>query len=90
MNMSYCRYRNTLNDLRDCINDVTEHIREEAEYKVSSEEINAFRQMVYDFHELMAYEIGCIDDDGNLDEDALEKACEAMSKEYSEEVETDW
>lgn len=84
MNMSYCRYRNTLNDLRDCIYNATAHIREEAGYKVSTEEISAFRQMVYDMHEFLAYEVGCIDEDGNFDDDALEKACEAMSRDYSE------
>lgn len=89
MNMSYCRYRNTLNDLRDCINEAMLHIRGEAEYKVSPEEITAFRQMVYNMHEFLAYEVGCIDEDGNLDEDALEKACEAMSREYSETFDED-
>lgn len=91
MNMSYCRYRNTLNDLRDCIYDATYHIRAEAEYNVSPEEIAAFRQMVYDMHEFPAYEVGCIDEDGNLDDDALEKACDAMSREYREDMdESEW
>jgi len=87
MNMSYCRWRNTLNDLRDCINDATDHINEEAEYKVSPEEINAFKNMMYEAYEFMAYTAGIIGSDGELDDDALERACEALGKEWSEDVE---
>ena len=46
-------------------------------------------QMVYDMHEFLAYEVGCIDEDGNFDDDALEKACEAMSRDYSEILDDD-
>lgn len=39
-NMSYCRFRNTSNDLRDCVNAL-----EDEDYPDSSEELNAAKRM---------------------------------------------
>ena len=42
-NMSYCRFQNTLNDLRDCFKAIQNH---EA---LSDDEANAFRSLMNDF-----------------------------------------
>lgn len=41
-NMSYCRFRNTLNDLQDCY----EHIGEDEENELSEEEFKAKRNLI--------------------------------------------
>lgn len=84
--MSYCRYEGTYSELRACLNDVEEHINEEAEYEVSDREIQWFRNMVELFHEFLC-EQELMDEDGNLDNEALDRVCEAMTKSYDEEEE---
>ena len=79
MNMSYCRYENTMRDLRDCINDVIEHVNEEAKYSVSEREIDCFRKMVKEFHELMTF-CSIINDDGTINEEELDDVCFYMEK----------
>ena len=84
MYMSYCRFEGTHQELRACLEDVEEHIQEEAEYKVSENEIEHFQNMVRDFYSwLVDYEL--ITEDGELDEEMLERACEYMRKSYREE-----
>ena len=87
MYMSYCRYEGTYSELRSCLSDVEEHVNEEAEYEVSDREIQWFRNMVELFHEFLC-EQELMDEDGNLDMNALDKVCEAMAKRYDEEEES--
>lgn len=42
-NMSYCRFRNTLGDLRDCRDWLSEH---EPTKNLSSEELAAFERLI--------------------------------------------
>ena len=86
MYMSYCRYEGTYAELRACLNDVTEHVNEEAEYEVSDREIGKFRDMVELFHEFLC-DMELLDEDGNLDNEALDSVCEAMARSYKEEEE---
>lgn len=47
MNMSYCRFRNTEQDLRDCINHLDPELRENWEdEELSMEEEKAARRMI--------------------------------------------
>ena len=84
--MSYCRYEGTYSELRACLNDVEEHINEEAEFEVSDHEIQHFRNMVEYFHDFLC-NMELLDEDGNLDDDALDAVCEAMAKSYEPEEE---
>ena len=86
MNMSYCRQENTYAALRECLCDVEEHVNEEAPYEVSRREIREFRNMVEYFHEFLC-NMELLDEDGNLDNEALDRVCEAMAKSYDEEEE---
>ena len=85
MNMSYCRYSNTLEDLRDCIDDALAHEREEAKYSVSKQEIDAFRNIVLDSYQflettdLINWEEQC------LDEFELDELCFKMEKGLDEQ-----
>lgn len=87
--MSYCRFEGTYHELRACLSDVEEHVNEEAEYKVSEREIQEFRNMVEYFHDFLC-EQELLDEDGNLDWDAIENVCEAMGKSYSQDNEEDY
>lgn len=84
--MSYCRYEGTYSELRACLNDVEEHVNEEAEYEVSDHEIQHFRNMVEYFHDFLC-NMELLDEDGNLDDDALDAVCEAMAKSHEPEEE---
>lgn len=84
MYMSYCKYEGTRAEMNVCIEDVIEHINEEAEYEVSDHEIQQFRKMVHEFVEFM-YEADLLDEHGEVNEDALDSVCEAMAKGYEEE-----
>jgi hypothetical protein len=42
-NMSYCRFQNTLEDLRDCANWLAEH---EPTKELSAEELKAFERLI--------------------------------------------
>ena len=53
MYMSYCRYEGTAAELNVCLEDVREHVYEEAEYEVSDREITNFKHLVTRFHEFM-------------------------------------
>ena len=86
MYMSYCRFEGTYSELRACLNDVEEHVNEEAEYEVSDREIQHFRNMVELFHEFLC-EQELMDSYGDLDWTAIDKVCEAMKKSYGEEEE---
>jgi DNA primase len=47
-NMSYCRFRNTAENVKDCLNALDPN---ENEYEITSEEVQAGRQMFIDFLE---------------------------------------
>ena len=86
INMSYCRQENTYLALREALSDVEEHMNEEAEYEISDREIQNFRNMVEYFHDFLCNQ-ELLDEDGNLDDEALDRVCEAMAKSYDEEDE---
>ena len=87
--MNNKKFQNALYDLRACMYDVDEHINAEAEHKVSDEEINAFRQMVYEMQDFLVNGICVLDDDKQIDLGQLEFVCDAMSREYSETFDGD-
>lgn len=78
INMSYGRQENTYAALREALGDVSDHINEEAQYPVSEREIMEFRHMMQFVVEFM-YENDLLDEDGELDDEALCRVCEAMS-----------
>lgn len=84
--MSYCRFEGTFYELRNCLSDVEEHVNEEAEYEVSSREIQEFRNMVEYFHDFLC-NMELLDENGDLDMDELDNVCEAMARSYGEEDE---
>ena len=86
INMSYCRQENTFAALRECLDDIYEHVNEEAEYAVSDREIQNFRNMVECFHAFLL-EMDLLDENGDLINEALDEVCEAMAKGYIENEE---
>lgn len=79
MYMSYCRFEGTKQELRHCLNDVTDHINKEAEYPVSDGEIRHFRAMVYDFVEFLQ-DTEILDENGEVDKAVLDTVCEKMKE----------
>ena len=80
MYMSYCRFEGTKQELNACINDVQDHVMEEAEEEISERETECFRTMVFNFVEFLN-EMEIIDSE--IDEEALEEVCRAMKKAYT-------
>ena len=78
MYMSYCRFEGTRQELRACLTDVEEHVNGEAEYPVSQNEIRHFENMVREFVDWL-HDAALLDDEGYLDEDALDNALDAMA-----------
>lgn len=89
MYMSYCRFEGTYHELRACVADVEEHVNEEAEYEVSDNEINFFRLMISDMVEFLQNQ-ELLDEHGELNEEELDKICEAMAKSYESEEYEDY
>ena len=73
-------------ELQACLSNVTEHINGEAEYAVSDREIEWFRRMVEEFAEWMQ-DAGVLDENGYLDDDALDEVCESMKRTCEDEEE---
>lgn len=86
MYMNYCRYEGTYKELWRCLNDVEAHVGQYAEYEVSDDEIQWFRNIVELFHDFLC-EQRLMDENGNLDMNELDKICETMSQSYEEEDE---
>lgn len=82
--MSYCRHEGTLSELRICLDDAIEHVNEEAQYEVSSREIECFKHIITEVYDFMN-DMSLLNSDGELDFDELENICEAMSKSYDAE-----
>ena len=64
-NMSYCRFRNTLADFKDCKNALEELMYEESEDVISDEEADAAEEMVRIAFGLLD-ELGFITEDGEF------------------------
>lgn len=48
-NMSYCRFRNTLHDVRDCLNTLNDYLESDCdEVEISKEEMAAAHQFLSD------------------------------------------
>lgn len=45
-NMSYCRFENTLNDLRDCLEHINDEIESEREYKARVDLIETCKEII--------------------------------------------
>lgn len=86
MYMSYCRYEGTRMELQVCLENATEHINGEAEDAVSDREIEWFRRMVGEFAEWLQ-DMALLDENGYLDEDALDEICESMKHTCEDEEE---
>lgn len=84
MYMSYCRFEGTHQELKACLADVDEHLAEMAEYEVSEDEVDHFRDMVMDFFGWMQ-DSELITEDGELDEEQLDRICDMMRKAYPPE-----
>lgn len=81
INMSYCRYENTLLALRECLNDVGEHVNEEAECTVSKREIGCFKSIVAEFWCFLV-DNELINEDGELSDSSLNEVCEKMAQSF--------
>lgn len=77
VNMSYCRFENTLLALRECIDDVQEHVDGYAKYPTSEGEAKQFRMMVQEFVNFLN-ENGILDEYNDVDEVALADVIERM------------
>lgn len=53
MNMTYCRYQNTLTDLRDCVQDIEERTEGGAAEMLSREEFEALAQIAIQAQHLL-------------------------------------
>ena len=84
MYMSYCRFEGTRQELQACFGEVYDHINEEAEYEVSDHEIREFRNMVRNMVEFLQ-DTEILDENGEVNERALDEVCETMRYGYSEE-----
>lgn len=73
-------------ELYACLDAVAEHVNGEAEYPVSENEVNNFKQMVQNFVGWL-HDMAILDDEGYLDEDALNEVCEDMMKAREDEDE---
>ena len=55
-NMSYCRFRNTLIDLRDCKNHVDEPLDNKDEWKARQELVKVCKKMVEDYEDFVDFD----------------------------------
>lgn len=69
-NMSYCRFRNTLEDYRDCYNTLCSAMDGE-DMEMSDEEIEAAKQLIEMSYNL-ADELGFVTTDGEFDNEECE------------------
>lgn len=79
MYMSYCRFEGTRNELRTCLNVVTDCVNEDNEYPVSDHEIQEFTNMVEDIVSFLQ-ELELLDEDGELNYGALHSICNSMRR----------
>lgn len=86
MYMSYCRFEGTRAEINACLNAVEEHVNGEADFPVSGNETNNFQHMVRDFVDWL-HDMALLDDEGYLDEDALNDVCDDMMKTREDEDE---
>lgn len=79
MYMSYCRFEGTRAELNVCMDEVTDHYNEEAEYEVSDNEITQFKDMVYEVVDFLK-NTDIIDDDVEINHEQLDRICLMMAK----------
>lgn len=84
MYMSYCRFEGTRAELNACMDVVQMHYNEEAEYEVSDKEITEFKKMIYEVVDFLQ-NTEIIDDEGEIDNEQLDRVCEMMGKSYEED-----
>ena len=88
MYMSYCKFEGTRSELRSCLSAVNEHIEGYAECAVSDREIRCFKETVIEFIDWL-HDVALLDDEGYLDEEALDQICEDMKRTAEDEEEDD-
>lgn len=76
-------------ELRACLNEVDDHVMESAEYEISNNEINHFRQMVIEFVGFMK-DNDLLDENGDLNFTELDHVCTNMAQSFNEEEGDDW
>ena len=79
MYSSYCRFEGTRMELDACLAEVEEHVNGDSEYPVSESEVGYFWDMVKDFVGWL-HDMALLDNEGHLNEDALDDMCEDMTK----------
>ena len=72
-------------ELAACLRDAEDHVNGDAEYAVSEREIDCFEAMVEMFFEWMQ-DMALVTDEGELDREALQDVCVAMSRANEEEL----
>lgn len=82
--MSYCRFEGTRAELDACLSAVDDHVYEEAEYEVSQNEIDQFREMIWNFVGWMQDQ-SLLTEDGDVDSEVLDSICAKMAQGYSVE-----
>lgn len=70
-NMSYCRFRNTLVDYRDCVNALEHYMTDGEDDVTSDEELRAAKSLLELSFNILD-EIGVITTDGELDYEELD------------------
>lgn len=84
--MSYCRFEGTKHELAICLGEVQAHIDKEARYEVSENEIEYFKDMVYDFIEFCR-DNNIIKNVTEINKEVLKQVCDKMRESYDEEEE---
>lgn len=84
MYMSYCRHEGTFAELRACLRDAEDHVNGEAGAAVSDGEIRHFRNMIEYFAGWLQ-DMALLDEEGYLDDAALDEVCEAMGRDGGDE-----
>lgn len=87
MNMSYCRYRNTLNAMTDCANDLEERCNGDAADMLDHEEFEAACQLALQAQRLinLIRKTGTFDTDQDLTSDQIHDAIAAIDEDACEQ-----
>lgn len=84
MYMSYCRCEGTLHEMRAVLEDASDHVSDDAPYRVSDGEIYCFRQMVTEFVDWLN-DMGLLEDEVYINDEELDNVCSAMAHGYEED-----
>lgn len=82
-NMSYCRFENTDNDLRDCINAIEERMNGDDNEKLSRSEQHALKRLI--LHATKLIELAA-DAAGVSVEEMMDEADDWLAEEAADEI----